>query len=96
MSDSSQNIWIVVIAVLFAVLFFGGLGGMMGGNGYGYGGMMNWACGGIYNEGSNVGFGSMWVFGWIFMTLIIIALVLLIFWLIKQIQKPERRYNGKK
>ena len=38
--------------------------------------MMDW------NYGS-----GMWWFGWIFMTLIIIALILFIVWLIKQIQK---------
>ena len=48
--------------------------------GYGYGGMMG-------NFG--YGFGVMWLFGSLFMVLILIALVLFIFWLVKQLQ------NGK-
>lgn len=35
--------------------------------------------------------GFMWFFGWIFMILVVVALVLLIIWLIKQIQRPKRR-----
>ena len=37
------------------------------------------------------GYGFMWLFGWIFMILVLVALILLIAWLIKQIQKPRRR-----
>lgn len=37
------------------------------------------------------GFSGMWMFGWIFMGLVVVALVLLIVWLIKQIQKPNIR-----
>ena len=37
------------------------------------------------------GYGFMWLFGWIFMILILVALILLIMWLIKQIQRPGRR-----
>lgn len=33
------------------------------------------------------GFGTMWLFGWLFMILVIITLVLFIVWLIKEIQK---------
>lgn len=33
------------------------------------------------------GFGGMWLFGWIFSILVLVALVLLIIWLVKQIQK---------
>ena len=33
------------------------------------------------------GFGGMWLFGWVFSTLVLVALVLLIMWLVKQIQK---------
>lgn len=35
--------------------------------------------------------GGMYFFGWIFMILILVALVLFIVWLIKQIQKPKKR-----
>jgi uncharacterized membrane protein len=41
------------------------------------------------------GYGFMWIFGWIFMLLVFIALILFIVWLIKQIQEPVRKsYNG--
>ena len=46
----------------------------------GYGGMMS----GTYGYGGAA-------FGWIFSILVIVALVLLIVWLIKQIQRPNRR-----
>jgi len=39
----------------------------------------------------NYGFGGMWIFGFLFMLLIVIALILFIVWLIKQIQEPNRR-----
>ena len=47
-----------------------------------HGGMMS----GFYG-----GFGFMWLFGWVFMILVIVTLILFIVWLFKQIQKPERR-----
>lgn len=37
------------------------------------------------------GYGSMWFFGFIFQILVIVALVLLILWLIKQLQNPRHR-----
>jgi len=40
--------------------------------------------------GGNYGLG-MGLFGWIFSVLILITLVLFIFWLIKQIQKPNKK-----
>ena len=36
-------------------------------------------------------YGGMWFFGFIIWILIIIALVLLIIWLVKQIQRPNRK-----
>jgi len=36
------------------------------------------------------GMWGMWIFGWIFGILVIVALTLLIVWLIKQIQKNEK------
>jgi len=50
-------------------------------SGYGMMGFPSWGMMGNY------GFSGMWIFGWLFMTLIFVALVLLIAWLIKQIQK---------
>ena len=60
-----------VIIAVLAVLLFGGFGMM----GFPFGGMM-----GSYSYG-------MFGFGWIFMVLIAVALVLFIVWLIKQIQR---------
>lgn len=53
----------------------------------------NMMTGGMMGSGNVIGNGmwGMGFFGWIFMVLVIVALVLLIIWLIKQIQKPRRR-----
>ncbi|MBS3092371.1 hypothetical protein J4466_03040 [Candidatus Pacearchaeota archaeon] len=49
---------------------------------FGLGGMMgNW----------NYGFGGMWIFGFLFMTLILVALILFILWLIKQLQNDNKK-----
>jgi len=50
----------------------------MGGS---YGMMGNWGY----------GLGGMWIFGFLFMTLILVALILFIFWLIKQLQHDNRK-----
>lgn len=55
---------------------------MMGYNNYGMGGMMNWMGG---------GYGTMWIFGSIIWILVIIALVLFIMWLIKQLQNTGKK-----
>ena len=71
----NENMLMWILGLVVALFLFGGFGMMgFGTSGYGFGGMMS-------------GFGSMWIFGWLFMTLVIVALVLLIVWLIKQIQK---------
>ena len=49
---------------------------------FGFGGMMG-------NVG--YGFGGMWIFGFLFMTLILVALVLFILWLVKQLQDDKSR-----
>ncbi len=75
-----NNTLIIVIIVILAFLLFGGFGfGMMGWPWYG-GGMMS----GYYGTGS-------WIFGWIFMILITIIMILGIVWLVKQIQKSDHR-----
>ncbi len=49
---------------------------------FGFGGMMgNW----------RYGFGGMWIFGFLFMALILTALILFILWLAKQLQKNNKR-----
>jgi len=70
----NQNLIIGIVIVVLVLLFFGGFGGMMGWN-YGIMGMMYG-----YDSG-------MWIFGWIYMILVSVALVLLIVWLFKQVQK---------
>ena len=76
MKDSNNLlIGILIAVVVFLVLGVSGFGGMMGG----YGMMGNWSY----------GFGGMWVFGWLFMILVIIALLLFIVWLVKQLQNTQ-------
>ena len=74
--DNNLLIGIIIAVVVF--LFFGmfGFGGMMG-NSYG---MMG-----------GFGFGGMWIFGFLFMTLILVALILFILWLIKQLQNDNSK-----
>ena len=52
----------------------------------------SYGCGMFGFSGMMGGYGTGWMFfGWIFWILILVALVLLIAWLIKQIQKPNKR-----
>ena len=51
---------------------------------FGHHGMMGRMMAGGYGYGASV-------FGWVFMTLVLIILVLLIAWLIKQLQEPVKR-----
>ena len=73
-----NNLLIGIIITVAVFLFFGlfGFGGMMG-NGYGM--MGNWGY----------GFSGMWIFGFLFMALILVALILFILWLIKQLQNDK-------
>ena len=75
-----ENETIIAVVIVFAVIILFGGFGMMGFSSYGYGGMMG-------NFG--YGFGGMWLFGSLFMVLILVALVLFIAWLIKQLQKSK-------
>ena len=74
MENNNLLIGIVIAVAIFLVFGMFGFGGMMGG---GYGMMGN----------LGYGFGGMWIFGSLFMILILVALVLFILWLIKQLQK---------
>jgi len=69
-------IGIIIVIAVFLVLGMFGFGGMMG-SGYG---MMG-----------GFGLGSMWIFGFLFMTLILVALVLFTLWLIKQLQNDKNK-----
>ena len=82
MDNNNLLIWILGIVVLLFLL--GGFGMMgYGTGGYGFGGMGGMMYG-------NYGSGMMF-FGWIYGLLVLVALVLFIAWLIKQIQKPNRK-----
>jgi len=70
----------IVIVILALFLILGLFGGMIGYSNYGMGGMMQWMYPGL---------GFMPFFGWLFMILIVIALVLFIAWLVKQLQHPQ-------
>ena len=79
MKDNNNLLIGIIIAVaVFLLLGMFGFGGMMGG---GYGMMGNWGY----------GFGGMWIFGFLFMTLILVALVLFIIWLVKQLQEDNKK-----
>jgi len=71
-NNNNLLIGIIIAVTVFLLLGMFGFGGMMGSS---------------YGMMSGFGFGSMWIFGFLFMTLILVALVLFILWLIKQIQK---------
>ena len=73
--NNNLLIGILVAVAVFLVLGVSGFGGMM----EGYGMMGNWSY----------GFGGMQVFGWLFMILVIIALLLFIVWLVKQLQNTQ-------
>jgi len=78
MKDNNLIIWIIIAVVVFSLLGMFGFGGMMGGT---YGMMGNW----------NYSLGSIWIFGFLFMALILIALVLFILWLVRQLQGDNRK-----
>lgn len=72
MKSKDNNTLAIVLVAVLALTLFSGVGGMMG-----YGFMGPGMMYGSYGYG----------FGWIFMLVYLAALVLLIIWLIKQIQK---------
>ncbi|MBS3099484.1 hypothetical protein J4462_04690 [Candidatus Pacearchaeota archaeon] len=80
MKNDNAVIW-VIAGVLIFFFVFGGFG-TMGFNGCGIGGMMNWMFG--------AGFGFMWLFGMMLWILVMVALVLFIMWLVRQLQSPGR------
>ena len=78
--------WIIAVVVVLVVLLFGSFGfGMMGS--YRDYGMMGAYCG---------GYGYMGIFMMLIWALVIIALVLGIMWLIRQLQNPNQRNTRRK
>ena len=61
---------LIIVIVVILALFLFSGFGMMG-----FGSMMG-----------NYGFSGMWIFGFLFMVLILVTLILFILWLIKQLQ----------
>ena len=85
--EKNESVVLIVVVVLILLFLFGGFGyGMMGWSGGGYG-MMS----GFYS-----GFGFGWIFMFLIWALVIIALVLGIMWLIKQLQQPQQTRNGRR
>ena len=82
--ENNRNTLIVIAIVLVAAFFVMPWGGQWGG-----------FCGMMGNYGSSYNYNSGWGmmqgfgFGWIFMIIILVALVLLITWLVQQLQKPK-------
>ena len=71
---NNENNTLIIVIITIVILFFLFSGfGMMG-----FGGMMG-----------NYSFSGMWIFGFLFMTLILVALILFIIWLIKQLQNKK-------
>ncbi|HLC54240.1 MAG TPA: hypothetical protein VJK07_01285 [Candidatus Nanoarchaeia archaeon] len=87
--ENTKTAWIIGGIVLLVLLFVMPWGGRWGG----FCGMMGSYGSGSY--GSNYGWGMMsggaFGFGWLFMILVTAALVLLIVWLMNQIQASGRR-----
>ncbi|MEK6913008.1 MAG: hypothetical protein AABX26_03585 [Nanoarchaeota archaeon] len=77
-NNNDLLIGIIIAVAVFLLLGVFGFGGMMSGS---YGMMGNWGY----------GLGGMWIFGFLFMILILVALVLFILWLIKQLQEDNNR-----
>jgi len=73
--EKDKNTLVWIFIAVIVILFFIGSFGMGG-----YGMMGNW----------NYGFGGMWIFGFLFMALILVALILFILWLVKQLQEGKR------
>ena len=76
----NNNTTILIITIILVIILGSGFG-MMGFGGYGMGGMMNW----MY--GTNYGFA--WIFGIIMWIIVATTFVLLIMWLIKQLQNSR-------
>ncbi len=76
--NNNLLIGIVIAIAVFSLLGMFGFGGMIG-------------CGGVGSMMGNLGYGlgGMWIFGWLFMILILVALILFILWLVKQLQNPK-------
>jgi len=84
MKDNDTSL--IVMIILLTLMLFGGFG-MMGFGGFGYKGIMNYGYGMV--GGYNYGFSSL--IGVIISVLFIVILILGILWLVKQLQKDNRR-----
>jgi glucan phosphoethanolaminetransferase (alkaline phosphatase superfamily) len=80
--NKENNIIIAIVVIVLVIILFSGIG-MMGFGVFGGYGMM----GRSYSmmSGFYGGFGAMWIFGWLIMMLGVIALILFILWLFKEL-----------
>ena len=83
MEKNNNAVWIIVLISILAFFLF--IMPFSGGRWGGFCGMM----GNYY--GSNYGWGMMNGFGSIFMPLVFIAIILVIVWLVKQLQPQGRK-----
>lgn len=81
MTKNNSTFWIMILIVVLALFLF--VMPFGGGRWGGFCGMM----GNYYDV--NYGYGMMDGFGWIFMLVVLVALILLIVWLINQLQNPK-------
>lgn len=86
--EQQNNTAIAVLVTVFVLILLLTGFGMIGFTSYGLSRTMQWMFG--------AGIGFIWIFMLVIPILIIIALVLFILWLIRQLQNPRRIEHGKK
>ncbi len=78
----NDNLVLTIVIIILALFAISTLFNTFSYNRYGYG-MMS-MMGNYWG-----GYGTMPVFGWLFMIVILIALILFIVWLVRQLQHPQ-------
>ena len=81
-NKQKSRIVFVLVSLLLILSVASSVLAHVGEDDYGHHGMMGGYFGGMW---------GMSLFGWVFMILIIVALILFIIWMIKQIQEPKRK-----
>ena len=80
----TENLILTIVLAILGLFIVSNLLSYGTGN-YNYGMM------GMMNNFWGIGFGFMPIFGWLFMILILVALILFIVWLVQQLQHPKHR-----
>ena len=85
MENKNETALVIILVVVLLVAF--GSFGMMGFGGFGLNNGGYGMMGRSYSmmSGFYGGFGTMWIFGWLIMMLGVIALILFILWLFKEL-----------